>query len=213
MRMTVRLLALALLASLLGSCATMAAYEEQRLARLGKSPASSAKPVEAGTLFQPNVPKPKVDEAALAAAKSVATAEKQLAESDPTKTSDVAPGPVIPQLKTLLQTKADLDVVTKSYLAYAQSVANVRTSLDAYGLKANLEGLRKTREAGEYWALYLQRLRIRGVDQSIKVDDIKYFYWVLSDRGKQVETDTISMNRYIDVQRTRPWVVSNKSSL
>ena len=212
MRMFGRLTAVFLLCALLGSCATMMAYEQERQKKRSKPAVAATTGQEAvGSLFQPNLPKPKVDTQGLAASQSVANAEKQLAETDPTKTAGVAPGPSIPMLKTLLLTREDLDAVSKSYAAYSQAVTNVRVSLEAYGLKSNLTGLRRVREAGEYWGLYMPRMRIRPTEPGIKAEDIQAFYGVVTEKGKQVMADTGQINRYIDSQRTKAWTVSNRS--
>ena len=114
MRMFGRLTAVFLLCALLGSCATMMAYEQERQKKRSKPAVAATTGQEAvGSLFQPNLPKPKVDTQGLAASQSVANAEKQLAETDPTKTAGVAPGPSIPMLKTLLLTREDLDAVLR----------------------------------------------------------------------------------------------------
>ena len=214
MRLLPRMMAFFMLVSLLASCSTMMAYEEQRQARRGTKVAASPKPVVtpgSGTLFQPTKPVAKVDEAAILANRSVKEAEKQLANSDPNKATGVAPGPTVPVLKTLLTDKLDIEAVSKTYAAYAQATSNLRVSLDAFGLKANIDGLRHLREAGDFWSLYLPRLRIRPNNMQITAGDVRNFYGVISDRGKQMMSDLVYINHFIDVQRTKKWVISTSS--
>jgi hypothetical protein len=213
MGLTLRMAALFLLCAFLGSCTTMMAYEEQRLAKRGakENPAPNASPVT-GTILQPKIPVPKIDEAAIKADQSVQTAVQQLSENDPTKTSTVAPGPVIPFLKTKLTAKADLESVAKSYAAYAQAVFDVRISVEAFGINANVEGLRRVREAGEYWSLYLPQLRIRPDIVSITKADVQNLYGVFTVSGQQLQAALGFINNYIDSQKTKKSSVSNTSS-
>lgn len=213
MRVSLRLLALVLLGAFLASCSTMMAFEEQRLAKRGTSPSSSPSAAGAtGTILQPFIPKAKVDEAAIQAEKSVRAAEKSLAETDPSVVTGVAAGPTVPELKSLLATKADIEAVAKSYAAYAQAVADVRVSLGAHGLKPNLESLRRVREASDYWRLYLPQLRIRPMDTTVSRDDINGLYAVFSVSGRQLQVALQDINQYIDSHRTKAWAVSNPSS-
>jgi hypothetical protein len=212
MRLSLRLIAAALFCAFAASCSTMLAYEEQRLAKRGLKPSPSpAASAPTGTLLQPNLPKPKVDEAAIQAEKSVEKAEQALADSDPTKTSGVAAGPIIPALKTLLTGKQDIESVSKSYVAYAQAVAGVRVSLEAHGLAANLAGLRQVREAGEYWRLYLPQMRIRPTGLEVQRSDLTALWATFTASGRLLQENLQAINRYIDGQRTKVWSVSNPS--
>ena len=155
-----------------------------------------------GTLFQPwtsPVPRDVVGE------KSKIAADEAVAQVEATRpdiSTDSAPGPRTPILKTMLRTTDDLLLVSKVFEAYADAVHAVRVSVDAFGLKPNLEGMRRVREVNEYWELWFKKVHIYPDGIHPNVAEIEAFYALLDQRGKAAAADIAAINATIDQQRT-----------
>lgn len=229
----IRLLFVAgVIALIIGSCATMSDYEIQRQVRLGlrAPPTPTPSPVPSPIYIKPS-PTPSFDDVPstppqpldkgsgalfqpwtsptphdLMGEKIKQSAEEAKALVDATRpeiSKESAPGPGIPILKTLLRTNEDLAVVSQVFQTYAEAVHAVRVSVDAFGLKPNLEGLRRTREAQEYWALWFSRAHIYPTGIKPSVEDIRGFYAALDASGKAAADDIAAINALLDHQRSR----------
>ena len=226
------LVALAI-AMLAGSCSTMADYEEARQVRLGLKapstptprPTATPKPVatpkpavteqpdtpppkpldaQSGTLFQPwSSPIPH-DVLGEKSKKSADEAEAQVEANRPEISKETAPGPLIPVLKTLLRSLDDLTVVSRVFDAYAAAVHAVRISVEAFGLKPNLEALRRVREAHDFWVQWFAAAHIYPDGEHPDLAEIKVFYAGLDTQGKAASADIAAVNAIIDQQRTHP---------
>ena len=230
MRQIMAAFAVVIALSLVWSCATMNSYEYDRQVRLGLKPNPSATPSptpnpsgkpetivssraeetpvpqpldkSVGTLFHPWTSAPPRDAQGEDAKKSAELAESQVEESRPATSIVVAPGPIIPVLKTLLRSTEDLTVVSRVYQAYAEAVHAVRVSVDAYGIKPNLDAIRRLRGATDYWQIWFSRMHIYPESHEPNVQTIQDFYKLVGENGQAVQSDIGAINAYIDKQRT-----------
>ncbi len=205
---------LVIVASLSLSCGTMAAAETARQARVAAQRAeqrankntSTTLASQTGALLQrvdPNAVK--VDEKTVQLGQSVASAQTHLANNDLTSSNIIAPGPLKPFLKPVLNTVADLQLTVAQYIAYVKAVSDVFVSLQAHGLAKNIAGINQVRTIWPIWRAYFGQLNVDNDLSQIAEKDLKEFYINLGFSQKAADKVVDGINKFVDRQRTRPY--------
>jgi len=193
----------------------MQAWETSRKAQVEKKqeeeakaidPAAAAFPEQTGSLFQPKREILKYDAETEKLKQSLESAQELKNQTDSQKTGQIAPGPLMPDLKYKLETPEDLRLISQAYLIYAEACYDVYLSLHSYGLKKNVDGIKQIQLVSDEWKLYFSEVKINSLNPLMKEADIRTFFEQLGQGEAILDKAIQGINTFIDRQRTRTYV-------